>query len=236
VKQNVPDWENSSSWNEFEWEQALKYSDDLASRYFRMLERFGDLPDAEELISARLGDQQLFEVEEPFFDEWFEDDAPDFEEAEEFLLDDRVTPGDSWYFESSPVYRRARLTALGWCNILASVLEEKDRFWGMKVLLSLGRLLSYLALSVSDGRYDRVAGSIAFAKRALQEVNIAYGIIDEFVGANEQYEQMFKLIKKLLLENHDQLVEHLQQCRERLDSEGDGKSSDDDDDLDEPIL
>lgn len=229
--QNAPDWESSEHWSEFEWEQALKYSDDLASRYFRMLDRFGDLPDAEELISARLGDQQMFELDEPFFDEWLdEDEDGPGEEDEEFMLDDRVMPGDSWYFESSPVYKRARLTALGWCNILASVLSEKDRFWGMKILLSLGRLLSYLALSVSDGRYDRVAGSIAFAKRALNEVNTAYGEIDSYENPDERYKQMFELIKKLLLENHDQIVEHLQQCRERLDA---SKDVDDDEGGDE---
>ena len=42
----APNWDQSDHWDEFEWEKALKHSDHLAGRYFRMLERFGDLPDA----------------------------------------------------------------------------------------------------------------------------------------------------------------------------------------------
>jgi hypothetical protein len=218
-KHYVPDWEASDSWTEFEWEKALKYSDGMAARYFRMLDRFGDLPDAEELISARLGDQQLFEVEEPLFEDWPEDELEedvDFDEVDDFALDDQVVPGDSWYFETCPVYKRARLTALGWCNILASVLEPQDRFWGMQVLFSLGRLLSYLALSIGDGRYERASGSIAFGKRAANEINEALGKIDSLTPPNEKYSSMFKLIRTLLLENHDQVVTHLEHCRQKL--------------------
>ena len=37
-----PDWDNSHQWNEFEWEQALKNSEESSARFFRLLERFGD--------------------------------------------------------------------------------------------------------------------------------------------------------------------------------------------------
>src|SRR5690606_7984568 len=59
-----PDWENSDTWNEYTWEEALKYSDHLAGRYFHMLDRFADLPDAEELIAIKLGRHEFFELEE----------------------------------------------------------------------------------------------------------------------------------------------------------------------------
>ena len=86
----------------------------------------------------------------------------------------------------------------------------------MQVLFSLGRLLSYLALSIGDGRYERAVGSIAFGKRAANEINQALGQIDSLTPTNEKYDSMFKLIRTLLLENHDQVVAHLQLCRKKM--------------------
>lgn len=221
-----PDWDNSDRWTEHQWEQALKYSDGMAARYFRMLDRFGDLPDAEELIAARLGDQQLFELDDGELDhDWIganlntDGDVPDDDSPEEIAYDDRTGPGDSFYFETRPVYQRARQVALGWCNILASVLRSEDRFWGLKILFHMGRVLSYLALSVGDGTYERASGSIAFAKRALAEVNTILGEIDNKVEETPKYATMFKLIRELLLDNRGLIVNHLVECRSGSDTD-----------------
>ena len=65
----TPDWENSYKWEEFEWEEALKYSDNLASRYFKLLDRFGDLPDVDVIIAAKLGEQNFSQFELAEYDE-----------------------------------------------------------------------------------------------------------------------------------------------------------------------
>lgn len=224
--ENQPNWEDSDSWNEFEWEQALKYSDHLAARYFRMLERFGDLPDGEDFIAAKLGDQNFFELDEyrdyeEGLDEgnWdqldltkggMERDAPETES---------IGPGDSLYFETVPVYQRMRQISLGWCNILASVLTQEDRFWGMKVLFYFGRLLSYLALCIGDGTLERVNGSIAFAKRALHQLNVILGELNEKKEMTPKYTAMFDLISTRLLETHDMIVAHLTDLRKRQEEE-----------------
>lgn len=215
-KSSEPDWDSSDEWNEFEWEQALKHSDHVAARYFRMLERFGDLPDAESFIAGRLGEQNFFEFQDDdYFDDDLDDDDEDWQEDDDDLEDERIGPGDSLYFETCPVYQRARQISLGWCNILSSVLRPEDRMWGMKMLFHMGRILSYLSLAIGDGTFERVPASIAFAKRAIQEVNFALGEIDEKNRSTPKYRSILKLVREHLLETHDMLVTLLFDLRQR---------------------
>jgi hypothetical protein len=224
-EKSTPDWDNSENWEVFEWEEALKYSDNLASRYFRMLERFGDLPDAEELIAAKLGEQNFFQFEDNDYDEaWFIDSCDDNNFGDdtidgEFDTGDTIEPGDSLFYETSPVYQRGRQIALGWCNILASVLRAEDRFWGMTILFQLGRLLSYLSLSIGDGTFEHVNGSISFAKRAIDMVNRILGEIESKLRENTGYDAMFKIVREHLLETHDLLVDYLFDCKNRQEDD-----------------
>ncbi len=215
-----PDWDESENWDEFAWERALKHSDDLAGRYFRMLERFGDLPDAEELIAARLGDQGFFEIDDSdFADDWtFEDyeaETDDDDGEEETGVEEGIEPGDALYYENAPVYQRARQIALGWCNILASVLSQDERYWGLKVLFHLGRLLSYLALSIGDGTHSRIRANIAFAKRGLHQINTLLGELDAKSREGPKYSGMFNLVREHLLDTHDLLTTYLMDCHKR---------------------
>ncbi len=237
ARQGEPDWDNSDNWNEFDWEQALKHSDHVAARYFRMLERFGDLPDADSFIASRLGEQNFFDFQDETFytydeseEEWDhhgegeeggsgeEGDDEDDDEEE----DEQIGPGDTLYFETCPVYQRARQIALGWCNILSSVLKPDDRLWGIAVLFHLGRILSYLSLSIGDGTFDRLPASIAFAKRSLQEVNLILGEIERKNKATVSYRTILKLIREHLLETHDMLVTLLMDLRKRNGSQETG--------------
>ncbi len=47
--------EDPGDWDEFQWEQALRESDEYAQRYFEQLKRFYDLPGAAELIARNMG-------------------------------------------------------------------------------------------------------------------------------------------------------------------------------------
>lgn len=219
---NQPDWKNSEQWSEFQWEQALKYSDHSAARYFRMLDRFGDLPDAEELIAASLGDLGFFEFDDEFSEDWTEEDefGDDAETEGSNEGDDEggeggdpIAPGDAMFFETSPVYKRARQISLGWCNIEASVLAKEDHMWGLIILLHLGRLLSYLALSIGDGTFDRAVASIAFGKRSLSQINNILGELQTKSQECPKYAGMFNLVSEHLLETHDMLVGHVEECR-----------------------
>ncbi len=220
----APDWKNSDQWNEFEWERALRYSDQLAARYFRLLEPFGDLPDAEEFIADRIGDRSFQEIEElePYnleapedWDDDDDDDDEDEEEAEARERENRGKPGDSLYYETTPLFERARHLALGWCNIYASVLRPEDRQWGLKILFYFGRILSYLALSIGDGTYDRRPASIAFGKRAAQQINVVLGELDTKGREARRYAAALKKIRELLLGLHDLHMSYLSDLRHK---------------------
>ena len=212
---NQPDWKNSEQWNEFQWEQALKYSDHSAARYFRMLDRFGDLPDAEELIAASLGDLGFFEFDDEFSEDWTEEDefgdGAETEGSDEGS--DPIVPGDAMFFEASPLYKRARQISLGWCNIEASVLAKEDHMWGLIILLHLGRLLSYLSLSIGDGTFVRAVANIAFGKRSLSQINNILGELQTKSQECPKYAGMFNLVSEHLLETHDMLILHVEECR-----------------------
>jgi hypothetical protein len=218
-KDYSPDWENSESWEEIEWEKALKFSDNLASSYFHMLERFSDLPYAEELIATKLGDQNLIQYEDFFLEsEWnFEstEDHIDDELVDSIDFSEKPEPGDLLFFESSPAYQKARQIALGWCNVIASVLRPDDQFSGIKVLFLMGRLLSYLSLSIADGTFEHINGNISFAKRALNQINSIIGELDKLEKESSRYSTVFTIVRDHLLENHDLVIDYLLGCKKR---------------------
>ncbi len=222
-----PDWSQSDVWDEFQWEEAFKYSEHMTAKYFRLLCRFGDLPDAEKFIAQKLGDKNFFTLEEegeddlfPGLGEGWSDEEPEGDPPE----GDRepVGPGDPLFYESMPVFSRARQISLGWCNVLASVLAQEDRAWGLSILLNMGRILSYLAMSVGDGMFERLDGSIAFAKRVLQQINKTLGELDAKGTDSPQYRSMFGLIREHLLETHDLVVDYIFDLRKRKQSPGFG--------------
>ena len=213
-----PDWDESASWDEFEWEDAFKYSEHQTAQFFRMLERYGDLPNAETFIAERLGDHALISKDD---DTSLEDFLEGWDEALEKTDKFPPGPGDSLYYEGCPVFQRARQISLGWCNILASVLSQQDRAWGMKILLYMGRILSYLSLSIGDGTFDRVDASTAFAKRTLHQINLILGELQKKTKTSPEYKSMFKLINDHLLETHDLVITYLNDCRKRKNSDFD---------------
>ncbi len=213
-----PNWDESNDWDEFQWESAFKYSEHMTAKYFRHLCRFGDLPDAEKFIAASIGDSNYFAFEEELDPslglsaDWqpFDGQAEDGDHEP-----DGLAPGDPLYYETFTVFARARQIALGWCNVVASVLTQDDRMWGLKVLFFLGRILSYLAMSIGDGTFERIDGSIAFAKRVMQQLNTVLGELDRKEAESPQYASMFKLIREHLLETHDLVVDYLVDLRKR---------------------
>ena len=218
-KNFTPDWENSYKWREFEWEEALKFSDHVASRYFRMLDGFGDLPGADKLIATKLGGEYnyLYFEETDDTDNWYDEleNLEELERDDEFIKNENFEPVDSLYFESCPAYQKAKQMAFCWCNILASVLKPEDRFWGLKVLFLLGRLLSYISLGIDDGTYEHVNANLVFVKRALQQINMILNEMEEKSESCDRYGQIFKTISQHLLENRDLLINYLLDCRKR---------------------
>jgi hypothetical protein len=219
---NEPDWDKSDDWDEFQWEQAFKYSEKMSARYFRMLSRFGDFPNAERLIAAHLGDTSLlkaleeeeaiemeFEISKPEHHHYDDDDDElDFEPGE----GKRPEPGDPLFFEGVPLYVQSKQVALGWTNVLSNVLEEEDRLWGLQTLFALGRILSYMSMAIGDGIFEPVEETIALGKRVLHQINIVLGIMAE---KEEKYGELFGFVREQLLEVRDGAVNFLMDMRDR---------------------
>ncbi len=212
----IPDWDNCDNWTESDWENALKYSDDLASQYFHMLERYGDLPYAEDLIAKKLNDKNMVRCDDVFGDyEWYIDSKDDDDLVDADFDLGESQPGDSLFYETSPIYQKASQITLGWCNVLSSVLSPNDRFWGLNVLFYMGRMLSFISLSISDGTYEHINGNMIFTKRALSLVNQILGKLNSMEKKCSRYSTVFKIVQEHLLECHDLLVDYLMECKKR---------------------
>jgi hypothetical protein len=232
------DRDNDAAWDEFRWEQVLKEGDEGAAKYFRLLNRFADLPAAEELISERMGpdfDDEMpdcdFDCEEcanrwnceycqPLDWETLRDDEEDEEEDDDDTEDaSPPEPGDALFFETRPAFRSLRQVGLGWCNVYAVILPAESRANGLKVLYYLGRALAYLSCSIGDGLYEYPARSVAFAKRALASINLALGVMEELVDDKPQLDKLLQAMRKHLLVARQASVDHLHKCRKRLKKE-----------------
>ena len=218
-----PDWNRSSEWDEFEWEQAFKFSENMSSQYFKMLRRFGDFPNAERLIANELGDINLLkalddedsiEMEFDFLNDSDSDSLDsEFDDDDESGSDlFKPIAGDPLFFEACPLYLQDKQVSLGWTNVLSTVLDEKDRMWGMMILFGLGRILSYLSMALGDGVFEPVDESIALGKRVLHQINYILGELDK---KEEQYEELFTFIREQLLETRDSTFDFLTDMRKR---------------------
>mgnify|MGYP006299389325 CR=1 FL=1 len=206
-----PDWQNSHHWDEFEWEKAFKYSEEMTARYFGLLDRYGDMPDAERFINSELADEGILL---PPVDDPVVTDAPPWD-PDVAEPDDRgagpemAADGDAYLaHERHPTFVRCRQIALGWCNVLASVLDRKDQLWGLTILFRLGRILSYLSMAIHEGIRQREY-AVALAKRTDKQINDILQALDEKLKDNPEYANMFGLIRKHLLEAHDLTVDFM---------------------------
>jgi len=227
----------SYSWDEFEWERSLRDSDGYAARYFELLRRFCDLPAAEDLIADRMGsdfDDRLpecewdcetcdrrWDCEYAMTQEWVAqrgdgDDEDDDEEDEDEGDDGPIEPGDSLFYETDPAFNALRQTALGWCNIYAAVLPPEARRLGLRVLFNIGRSLANLSYSIGNGLYENPAGSIAFAKRSLAHLNDALGDLARLTQDRQRLSRLLTAMRGHLLKARQAVVDHLDNCRERL--------------------
>lgn len=237
------------AWDEFQWELALRDGDEYAARYFRLLQRFCDLPDSEELITEQLEKEirqkfpdcdfhcetcphrwecQYANVQDwdagGFDEEDIENDADGDGEEEDRR---RIEPGDPLYYETTPVFITLRQTAMGWCNVYAAVLPQEARSVGLKILCHIGRALAYVSYSVGDGLYEQPGASIAFGKRALGQINAAIGRLLEMTRERPRLEPLTAAVRRQLFASREAVIELLDACRQHRDGDSDAKKTDD---------
>jgi hypothetical protein len=215
-----------NTWNEFDWERALRESDGQARKYFQLLQRFCDLPGGDELIARQMGGS----FEEGFLDfelgdlsvDW-DMDLPDLDDGEDGDGDEDGDEDDDnvLFYERDPVFSSLRQAAIGWCNVYAAILPDEARPAGLKVLYYIGRALANLAFGIDDGGYDHPAGSVAFAKRSLACLNQAIQTIDRLVRDHPRYEELLRTIRGHLVGCTDGLTDHIQRARKQRPSTDD---------------
>ncbi len=224
----------NDEWNEYEWEKALRESDEFAHDYFKLLRRFSDLPGANELIAKHLGKHYGDMIADCNMDcdncenQWncdliAFDDLPHSDENDgegepddfDFDFDNEDT---SFFYEHDRSFVTLRQAAIGWCNIYAAILPQEARPTGLKILYYIGRALANLAYSIGDGAYDQPAASVAFAKRASSQLNKAIGLINQLMVERPRLKKIMMTIRSHLLKANEAILDHLQQCREESQS------------------
>ncbi len=226
---------NPESWNEFEWERALRESDDYARRYFQLLDRFSELPGANQLIAAYIGrgmengdcaldcDQceQRWSCEMSLANEWNTASDLDWNDDEDEDGPDSVDdhdggerqPGGAYFYESDSRFKLVRQVVLGWCNVYAAILPRESRRTGLKILFHLGRALGNLSYSIGDGMFDHPGAAVAFAKRSLDHLNRALGMLQSLVEEKPRLAPLLGAMKQHILKARGAVFDHLQECR-----------------------
>ena len=76
----TPDWSENKNWTEYDWEMAMRQSDRFASKYFKLLDQYGELPGSDEIILKKMGGITSPLMEEN--DYYIEFDLDDLQEIE----------------------------------------------------------------------------------------------------------------------------------------------------------
>ena len=208
MSNNQPDWSKSSQWNEFEWELAMRSSDDFACRYFNLLDQYGDFPGAENYIQAKLDDKLPDYPEDDFMEYEIEDFFEQSEGNEAPNEDSPIFSGI--YYETQRSYRVLRQVSIGWCNIFATHLTPEKYLLGTHILYHLGRATAHLASSLADGKYtESLAVHIASGKRAMKQLNEVLGLIAHLPQTVPSDREIRDALHKHLCEVQQEISDHL---------------------------
>ncbi len=198
-------------WNEFDWEKAFKKSDHFAHTYFQLLAKYGEYPESSDLIEANL--QQTYQNLEEFYDSdlILASDNNDFSDEFSDAISEEELNNEVRAFASNPVYIQLKQTALGWCNILSSLLKEEDKETGLKILYYLGRALATTICTLSEDAGK--AGNTAFIKRTLFYINACGGLLNNIIESRQELAPLLSEVSKQFSKIHDLTVDYLMTTR-----------------------
>ncbi|NMA45187.1 MAG: hypothetical protein GX945_01355 [Lentisphaerae bacterium] len=228
--------------DEFEWEQSFRQSDDFARKYFQLLRRYGDLPDGEDLITKKLTKIFGEEFVDAMYgyDDYFSDtdlsplDNPDLDlDDMEDDMDGQLgagsgaAPGDDAFDKEltgrpgmESVDRHCHelvvtltQTAMGWCNLYSCLLTKEHRGDGLRVMFFVSRALANISISLEEMIRWEVSAAVARAKRCLDNVNQAIGLINDMKESNPAIREVMTTIQTQLIKCADDLGEYIRECR-----------------------
>lgn len=228
--------------NEFEWEQNFRQSDDFARKYFQLLRRYGDLPDGEDLITNKLvkifgeefvdamynyddyfSDMDLSPLDNPDLDlsdveDGIDgqpgDDAPETPVDDDFDKDLAGRPGmENIDRHCHELIVTLTQTAMGWCNLYSCLLTKEHRGNGLRVMFFVSRALANISVSLEEMIRWEVSAALARAKRCLDNVNQAIGLIHDMKENNPTIQEVMSTIQTQLIKCADDLGEYIRECR-----------------------
>ncbi|MCH2205247.1 MAG: hypothetical protein MK132_05175 [Lentisphaerales bacterium] len=207
---NMPEWSDHKNWTEFDWEMAMRQSDDFASKYFKLLEKYGELPGSDDIILQKIDGKAPILMDDG---DYYVDFDP--EELAEIEEDDDEIFEAGFYYENMPSFMLLRQVSIGWCNIYATFLLPEHRKHGVTILFHLGRALAHLIGSLGDGTYDPPASHLASGKRALDQVNKAIGFVDQLTTLRPAYKKVTAAINKHLTEVQEKIIDHVYKLKSK---------------------
>jgi hypothetical protein len=167
------------NWDEFRCEQLLRESDMTGEKYRRLLEKYADHPDSEQIIAREMGWTSLEEMlATEDVESGDEDEEEELEEAEEELPDPEREGIDWVHDEDERVIHPVAKHARGVMRALLDELKDEDenlresedalgRFSSQFMILSV-KLSSALSFIARGDRYMDRCMIIAWLKRALE--------------------------------------------------------------------
>lgn len=210
---NMPEWSDHKNWTEYDWEMAMRQSDDFASKYFKLLEKYGELPGSDDIILQKIDGKAPILMDDG---DYYVDFDP--EELAEIEEDDDEIFETGFYYENMPSFMLLRQVSIGWCNIYATFLLPEHRKHGVTILFHLGRALAHLIGSLGDGNYDQPASHLASGKRALDQVNKAIGFVDQLTTLRPAYKKVTNAINKHLTEAQEKIIDHIYKLKSKQQS------------------
>ncbi|MCM8535531.1 MAG: hypothetical protein NE334_06305 [Lentisphaeraceae bacterium] len=206
----TPEWSNNRNWTEYDWEMAMRQSDEFASKYFDLLQKYGELPGSDDIILQKLdGKTPVLMDDGDYYVEFDPEEMAEIDDdsEEDFSL--------GLYYENHASFMLLRQVSIGWCNIYATFLLPEHRKHGVTILFHLGRALAHLIGSLGDGNYEVPASHLASAKRALDQVNKAIGLVDQLTKLRPAYKKVTTAINKHLTEIQGKIVDLVYQLKEK---------------------
>lgn len=206
----TPEWSNNRNWTEYDWEMAMRQSDEFASKYFDLLQKYGELPGSDDIILQKLdGKAPVLMDDGDYYVEFDPEEMAEIDDdsEEDFSL--------GLYYENHASFMLLRQVSIGWCNIYATFLLPEHRKHGVTILFHLGRALAHLIGSLGDGNYEVPASHLASAKRALDQVNKAIGLVDQLTKLRPAYKKVTTAINKHLTEIQGKIVDLVYQLKEK---------------------
>ncbi len=202
----------SPSWDEFQYEQALRRDELRIQRYFAALRQDIDLPGEEKMILHRLLSQpELAPTGVPWLPgdrlrEWFPEQPQTQEETEEAVRE--------WEERQSGEGMR-RLEALGreWSAFSSLHYRHINIETALRILAQIGKLMSRLGLLNLEFNEAPAPFKIALTKRIITGLNELAGEFETLASENKISEKTLDKFRSALIELHESAVNAMLEWR-----------------------